>query len=38
MENGLNGMRVDRRCQKELGRMENQMDCGLIGKKMDRNI
>jgi hypothetical protein len=37
MENGLNGMRMDRKNMKELTRMGNEMDWGLIGMRMDRN-
>ena len=32
----LNGMRMDRSGVKKISRMENKMDCGLGGMKMDR--
>ena len=34
----LNGMKMDRRCQKELTRMGKEMDYGLGGMIMDRSI
>jgi hypothetical protein len=37
MENGLNGMIMDRRRKKKLGRMVKQMAYGLHGGKMDKS-
>lgn len=34
----LNGMKMDRRCQKEITRMGKEMDYGLGGMIMDRSI